>query len=72
VLFWDLLPRYRGDLRLFYALIWLATLVSSGFTYAQLQLLPMTLQISIPALALVFYALYRRLMCQPCLVKEDS
>jgi hypothetical protein len=62
LLFWDLLPRYRGDLRLFYALIWLVTLVSSGFTYAQLHLLPAALQVSVPALALVFYALYRRLM----------
>ncbi len=62
VLFWEGLPEHRGDLRLFYTFIWLVTLVSSGLTYAQLRVLPLAVQVSIPVLAWVLFELGQRLM----------
>ncbi len=55
ILLWQSMPKLRSLLKVMFALIWVATFISTPLTIGQLKFLPMAIQISIPVL---FYVLY--------------
>lgn len=59
LLLWQTYPMQREHWRPLYALLWLATLVSGSLTYLQLQVLPVAIQLSVPAFAGVSLAIGR-------------
>jgi alpha-1,2-mannosyltransferase len=61
VLWWQHMPEQRAELRIIYVLIWIVAFVSGPLTFLQLRWLPFAVQISVPALLLAFYLVYRRL-----------
>ena len=65
VLFWQARPELQNLWKPLYALVWLATLLSGPFTYAQLQVLPLAVQISLPVLLWVFITAYKNLGIKP-------
>jgi alpha-1,2-mannosyltransferase len=54
ILFWQARPGLNNLWKPMFALIWMVTFVSGPLTYAQLQILPIAIQISIPVLFFVY------------------
>jgi hypothetical protein len=59
IIFWQAFPHLKPLLKTLYALIWVATFLSTPLTLAQLNILPVAIQISVPILFLVYLTLYR-------------
>jgi hypothetical protein len=59
IIFWQAFPHLKPLLKTLYALIWVATFLSTPLTLAQLNFLPVAIQISVPILFLVYLTLYR-------------
>ena len=59
IIFWQAYPHLKPLLKTMYALIWVATFLSTPLTLAQLKFLPVAIQISIPILFLVYLTIYR-------------
>jgi uncharacterized membrane protein len=55
VLLWHELPGLRVRWQLLFAAVWLATLVGSSLTAAQLHSLPVSVQVTVPVLGLVLF-----------------
>jgi len=55
-------PSARERWRAEYALVWLAAFVSGPLAYAQLRLVPVALQVSVPILGTVLVRIYRSLV----------
>lgn len=62
VLLWQAFPQLRALLKVLYALLWVAVFLSTPLTVAQLKILPVALQISLPVLFVVLLIIYRQLM----------
>ena len=62
ILFWEMRPTCRGFWKVLFALVWVATFLSGPLTLAQLKILPLALQVSIPILMFVLYNAYRNLV----------
>jgi hypothetical protein len=62
ILFWQAFPQLRTLFKVLYALIWTSVFISTPMTVAQLKVLPVALQLSLPALFLVLLILYRQVM----------
>ncbi len=60
IIFWQVYPHLKPLLKTMYALIWIATFLSTPLTLAQLKFLPVAIQISIPFLFLVYLTLYQQ------------
>jgi len=56
-------PSARERWRAEYALVWLAAFVSGPLAHAQLRLVPVAFQLSVPMLWIVGVRVYRSLMC---------
>jgi alpha-1,2-mannosyltransferase len=52
VIFWQSFPLLKPLFKVLYALIWIATFISTPLTVAQLKFLPIALQISLPILGI--------------------
>jgi len=61
MILWYELPGWRDRWRPFYALVWLATLISGPLTHFQLLWLPAAGQVSIPVLTMAYREAYGRL-----------
>jgi hypothetical protein len=59
IIFWQAFPHLKPLLKTMYALTWVATFLSTPLTLAQLNILPVAIQISVPILFLVYLTLYR-------------
>jgi len=62
ILFWEKRPDCRGLWKVLFALIWAATFLSGPLTFAQLKILHVAMQVSIPVLAFALYNTYRNLV----------
>jgi hypothetical protein len=62
VIFWQALPQLKPLLKVLYALIWIATLISAPLTVLQLNYLHFAIQITIPILFWVYLQLYKNLV----------
>jgi len=62
ILFWEKRPDCRGLWKVLFALIWAATFLSGPLTFAQLKILHVAMQLSIPVLAFALYNTYRNLV----------
>ena len=56
------LPSMSSLWRVIFAVIWIATFISTPITVAQQKILPVAIQISVPVLFFVYLAAYQRLM----------
>jgi len=63
VLLLEEFPSSREGRRAEYALVWLAALVSGPVAYAQLRVVPVALQVSVPVLGIAVVRVYRDLVC---------
>jgi len=63
VLLLEQFPSSRERWRVEYALVWSAAFVSGPFAYAQLRVVPVALQVSVPILGTTIVSVYRGLMC---------
>jgi alpha-1,2-mannosyltransferase len=61
VLFMRALPTMKSLWRSVFALIWIATFISTPLTLAQQKILPVAIQISVPALFFVYLMIYQTL-----------
>jgi hypothetical protein len=61
ILFWQARPDLKNLWRPLFALIWIVTFISGIITYAELQILPFAVQISIPILFIVLFTAFRQL-----------
>jgi alpha-1,2-mannosyltransferase len=59
ILFWQARPNLSSLWKPTYGLIWMAAFLSGPFTYGQLKILPFAFQASIPAVFIVFRAIFR-------------
>ncbi len=59
IFLWETLPQARDRWRMFFAVLWIAALLSGPLTVAQLRVLPVAVQVSVPLLALVLYQIGR-------------
>ena len=71
-LFWQHLPDDRPTWKVLFALVWAATFFSSPLTFAQLKILPLAVQISVPVLVIVLWQIYLRLQNTPAEFKPPS
>jgi hypothetical protein len=55
LLIWQHLAEARSRWRAVFIIIWIVTLVSGPLTFGQLQIIPASLQISVPVLAFAFF-----------------
>ena len=62
ILFWEKRPDFRKLWKVLFALIWAATFLSGPLTFAQLKILHVAMQVSIPVLAFALYNTYRNLV----------
>lgn len=60
ILFWHKLHQIRPLLKTMFALVWMATFLSGPLTLAQLKILPVAIQISVPVLFLVYLTIYKQ------------
>lgn len=58
IIFWQEFPDMKPFFKSVFALIWLATFLSGPVTYLQLKVLPVAVQLSIPALFFALYSIY--------------
>lgn len=63
-LLWRAIPEARGDWRAVFGVAWLATLLSAPVNVAQMLVLPVVVQITVPALAVCLFWIWRRLSVQ--------
>jgi hypothetical protein len=61
VLFWQARPDLTNLWKPLFVLIWIATFLSGILTYAQLKLLPVAIQLSLPILFLVYLEAYKNI-----------
>jgi hypothetical protein len=64
ILFWQALPELQNFWKPLFALIWIVTFISGLLTYAQLKILPVAIQISIPVLFWVYLETYKNISLQ--------
>jgi hypothetical protein len=69
ILFWQALPQLRALWKPLFALVWIATFLSGPLTLAQLKILPMAIQISMPILFLVYLTIYQQIKL---MVRENN
>ncbi len=62
IIFWIKLIQLRPLLKTLFALVWIATFLSGPLTLAQLKIIPVAIQISVPILFLVYLTLYQHIM----------
>jgi hypothetical protein len=62
VSFWEKRPDCRGQWKVLFALIWIATFLCGPLTLAQLKMLPFAVQTSIPVLMFAYYKTYMDLV----------
>ncbi len=55
IILWQSVPRLRSFFKVMFALIWVATFLSTPLTVGQLRILPVAVQISVPVLLYVLY-----------------
>ncbi len=60
-LLWQEVPQARGDWRAIFGVLWLATLLSAPASFLQQAAFPVTVQITVPVLALCLFWIWRRL-----------
>lgn len=79
VFLWMQLPEEHPRLVKIYAILWITTFVSGPLTAVQLKILPFSIQISLPVLAVTLIYIYRILMASaqqkmttPLVVNQDS
>jgi hypothetical protein len=65
ILLWQARPDLRALWKPLYAIMWIATFLSGILTYAQLNILPIAIQFSIPILFFVYYEIYKNLAKPP-------
>lgn len=65
ILFWNHMPWVKPNLKVSYALVWIAAFISGPLTYQQLQVFPKAIQISIPILMLALWSIYSILSKTP-------
>jgi alpha-1,2-mannosyltransferase len=65
ILLWEARPGLRDLWKPLYALIWIATFLSGILTYAQLNIFPIAIQLSVPILFLVYFEIYKHLTKPP-------
>jgi hypothetical protein len=61
IIFWQAFPQLKPLLKTMFALIWISAFISTPLTLAQLKILPMAIQISIPILFLVYLTIYQQI-----------
>jgi alpha-1,2-mannosyltransferase len=61
ILYWQKLHEIRPLLKTMFALVWIATFLSGPLTLAQLKIIPVAIQISVPILFLVYLTIYQQL-----------
>ena len=61
ILFWQKLRQMGPLLKTMFALVWIATFISGPLTLAQLKILPVAIQISVPILFLVYLTIFRNI-----------
>ena len=61
VLFWQALPRLQNLWKALFVLIWTATFISGPLAYAQLIILPVAVQLSLPVLLWVYYEINKNI-----------
>jgi alpha-1,2-mannosyltransferase len=61
IIFWEHYPYLKPLLKALYALVWVAALISAPLTIAQLEILPVALQISLPVLFLAYLQIFRQI-----------
>jgi hypothetical protein len=61
ILFWQAYPKLRHFWTPAFCLIWIATFLSGPLTVLQLKILPVAVQISIPVIAWVYFAIYQQI-----------
>ena len=62
ILFWYSSDKLRPMLKSVFALLWIVAFISGPLTLAQLKILPVAIQISIPVLFFAFYVYYKSIM----------
>jgi len=61
IILWQALHQFKPFLKTMFALVWIATFISTPLTLAQLKILPIGIQISIPTLFLVYLTIYQQI-----------
>jgi alpha-1,2-mannosyltransferase len=59
IIFWHKFHEIRPLFKTMFALVWIATFISGPLTLAQLKILPVAIQISVPILFLVYLTIYQ-------------
>jgi len=62
ILFWRVRPELKILWKPLYGLIWIAAFISGILTYAQLKILPVAIQLSLPVLFLVYLEIYKNIV----------
>jgi hypothetical protein len=62
ILFWQAIPGLKILWKPMFALVWIVTFISGPITYAQLHVLPIAIQVSIPELFIVYLTVWNQLM----------
>jgi alpha-1,2-mannosyltransferase len=65
ILLWEACPELQNLWKPLFALVWIATFLSGALTYAQLKILPIAIQLSLPILFLVYFEIYKNLNKPP-------
>jgi alpha-1,2-mannosyltransferase len=65
ILLWEAYPELQNLWKPLFALVWIATFLSGALTYAQLKILPIAIQLSLPILFLVYFEIYKNLNKPP-------
>jgi alpha-1,2-mannosyltransferase len=72
LILWNHKVQFRSIWKVVFAILWIAGLVSSPLAYLQLKVLPIALQIGIPALFVSIFLIYRVLVIQKTQTSSTS